>query len=71
MSSATAVRLPLRSEGVSAGAAAAQLKAHCRFAQTRLIRLLEVCKTYTVGEVEVPGISGVSLDIEQGEYVAA
>ena len=70
MSSATAVRLPLRSEGVSAGAAAARLKAHCRFAQTRLIRLLEVCKTYTVGEVEVPALSGVSLDIEQGEYVA-
>jgi ABC-type lipoprotein export system ATPase subunit len=67
---AIAVRLPLRSEGVAAGAAAAPLRPHCRVAQTRLIRLLNVCKTYAVGEVEVPALSGVSLDIEQGEYVA-
>jgi ABC-type lipoprotein export system ATPase subunit len=38
--------------------------------QTHLIRLREVAKTYSVGEVEVQALQTVSLDIEHGEYVA-
>ncbi len=35
-----------------------------------LITLREICKTYTLGEAEVHALQGVSLDIEQGEFVA-
>lgn len=35
-----------------------------------LIRLENVCKTYHLGEVEVPVLRGVSLSIRQGEMVA-
>jgi ABC-type lipoprotein export system ATPase subunit len=35
-----------------------------------LIRLEDVRKTYTLGEVEVPVLKGVSLTIERGEMVA-
>ena len=35
-----------------------------------LIQLREICKTYRRGEVEVHALAGVSLDIEQGEYLA-
>ena len=35
-----------------------------------LIRLEDVCKTYHLGEVEVPVLRGVSLTIHSGEMVA-
>ena len=35
-----------------------------------LIQLHDICKTYTLGEVEVHALQGVSLDIDRGEYVA-
>jgi putative ABC transport system ATP-binding protein len=35
-----------------------------------LIQLREICKTYKLGEVQVHALAGVSLDIEQGEYLA-
>jgi putative ABC transport system ATP-binding protein len=40
------------------------------FARTRLIQLRDIVKTYTLGEVEVRALQGVSLDIDRGEYVA-
>ena len=36
----------------------------------QLITLREICKTYTLGEVEVHALQGVSLDIDRGEFVA-
>ncbi len=36
----------------------------------QLISLREICKTYTLGEVEVHALQGVSLDIDHGEFVA-
>src|SRR3974390_229921 len=36
----------------------------------QLIRLTDICKTYTLGEVEVEALRGVTLDIGNGEYVA-
>ena len=36
----------------------------------RLIQLRDIRKTYTVGEVDVHAIQGISLDIDRGEYVA-
>ena len=36
----------------------------------QLISLREIRKTYTLGEVEVHALQGVSLDIDHGEYVA-
>lgn len=35
-----------------------------------LIRLENICKTYCLGEVEVPVLRGISLSIERGEMVA-
>jgi ABC-type lipoprotein export system ATPase subunit len=35
-----------------------------------LIRLEDICKTYHLGEMEVPVLKGVSLSIERGEMVA-
>src|ERR1700741_3813823 len=35
-----------------------------------LIELRRISKTYDLGEVQVEALRGVSLDIEQGEYVA-
>ncbi len=35
-----------------------------------LIELRDICKIYKLGEVEVHALAGVSLDVEQGEYVA-
>jgi ABC-type lipoprotein export system ATPase subunit len=35
-----------------------------------LIRLRDIHKTYTLGEMEVRALDGVSLDIDRGEYVA-
>ena len=35
-----------------------------------LIELREICKIYDLGEVQVHALRGVSLDIEEGEYVA-
>jgi len=35
-----------------------------------LIRLRDISKKYTLGEVEVAALRGVSLDVEKGEYVA-
>ena len=35
-----------------------------------LIRLEEITKTYHMGEIEVPVLRGVSLEIQQGEMVA-
>ncbi|MCC6124402.1 MAG: ABC transporter ATP-binding protein [Pirellulales bacterium] len=36
----------------------------------RLIQLREIGKTYTLGEVDVEALRGVSLDIDRGEYLA-
>ena len=36
----------------------------------RLIQLRDISKTYTLGEVEVNALQEVSLEIDQGEYVA-
>jgi putative ABC transport system ATP-binding protein len=35
-----------------------------------LVRLLDVHKVYRTGEMEVPAVRGVSLDIKRGEFVA-
>ena len=35
-----------------------------------LIRLREIRKTYSLGEVAVPVLKGISLDIRRGEMVA-
>ena len=35
-----------------------------------LIQLKDIRKTYKLGEVEVHALAGVSLDVEQGEYLA-
>ena len=37
---------------------------------TELIRVKELCKTYRMGDVEVPALRGVNLSINQGEFVA-
>jgi putative ABC transport system ATP-binding protein len=39
-------------------------------AETPLIRLEDVAKTYRMGDVEVHALGGVSLTIEQGEFTA-
>jgi putative ABC transport system ATP-binding protein len=56
----TAVIAPARSRRWAGG----------HFARTRLIQLRDVSKTYTLGEVEVHALRGISLDIDRGEYVA-
>jgi putative ABC transport system ATP-binding protein len=35
-----------------------------------LVRLIDVRKTYHTGEMEVPAVRGVSIEIERGEFVA-
>src|ERR1700720_3490737 len=35
-----------------------------------LIELRNLCKTYDLGEVKVTALKGVSLDIQEGEFVA-
>ncbi len=35
-----------------------------------LITLRQICKTYTLGEVDVHALQGVSLEIDRGEFVA-
>ena len=35
-----------------------------------LIKLVNIVKTYFLGEIDVPVLKGVSLEIERGEYVA-
>ena len=35
-----------------------------------IIRLENICKTYYMGEVEVPVLHGISLSIQKGEMVA-
>ena len=35
-----------------------------------LVRLIDVHKVYRTGEMEVPAVRGVSLEIKQGEFVA-
>src|SRR5438034_11770822 len=35
-----------------------------------LVRLVDVHKVYHTGEMEVPAVRGVSLDIKRGEFVA-
>ena len=37
---------------------------------SELIRVKELCKTYRMGDVEVPALRGVNLAIGQGEFVA-
>lgn len=37
---------------------------------SKLIELKNICKTYYLGEIDVPVLKGISLDIEHGEYVA-
>lgn len=43
---------------------------HANLAQTQLLQLRDICKVYALGEVEVPALQDVSLDIDRGEYVA-
>ena len=38
--------------------------------KTAVVRLEEIHKTYRTGEVDVPAVRGVSLEIERGEFVA-
>ena len=35
-----------------------------------LIQLKDITKVYRIGDMEVPVLKGISLQIEQGEYVA-
>ncbi|HTV99310.1 MAG TPA: ABC transporter ATP-binding protein [Streptosporangiaceae bacterium] len=35
-----------------------------------LIELTDVCKTYRTGSVKVPALAGITLSVEEGEYVA-
>ena len=35
-----------------------------------LIELRNITKTYFLGEMDVPVLKGISLDIEKGDYVA-
>src|SRR5438105_10527213 len=35
-----------------------------------VVKLIDVHKTYRTGEVEVPAVRGVSLEIKRGEFVA-
>ena len=35
-----------------------------------VVKLMDVCKTYRTGDVEVPAVRGVSLKIGRGEFVA-
>jgi putative ABC transport system ATP-binding protein len=60
------------SAGETAVIAPARVRHHAggHFARTRLIQLRDIVKTYTLGEVEVRALQGVSLDIDRGEYVA-
>jgi putative ABC transport system ATP-binding protein len=37
---------------------------------SELIRVKELCKTYRMGDVEVPALRGVNLAIRQGDFVA-
>ena len=37
---------------------------------SKLIELKNITKTYFLGEIDVPVLTGISLDIDQGEYVA-
>src|SRR5712675_3605005 len=37
---------------------------------TELIRLVDIHKSYRIGEIEIPVLQGVSLTIERGESVA-
>ena len=37
---------------------------------SKLIELKNITKTYFLGEIDVPVLKGISLDIDQGEYVA-
>ena len=37
---------------------------------SELIRVKGLCKTYRMGDVEVPALRGVNLAIRQGEFVA-
>ncbi|MBO5923072.1 MAG: ATP-binding cassette domain-containing protein, partial [Lentisphaeria bacterium] len=36
----------------------------------KLIELKDIYKTYFLGEIDVPVLKGITLDIEHGEYVA-
>ena len=36
----------------------------------KLISLKDICKTYYLGEVDVPALKGVTMEIGQGEMVA-
>jgi putative ABC transport system ATP-binding protein len=42
----------------------------CGDPEMPLIQLREISKRYTLGEVDVDALQGVSLDVERGEYVA-
>ena len=35
-----------------------------------LIELRDIRKTYSLGEIEVPVLKGITLSIDKGEYVA-
>ncbi|MBI4151995.1 ABC transporter ATP-binding protein [Candidatus Woesearchaeota archaeon] len=37
---------------------------------TTVISLQDVSKTYTLGDVDVPAVNGISLEIKQGDFVA-
>ena len=37
---------------------------------SKLIELKDITKTYFLGEIDVPVLKGITLDIEHGEYVA-
>ena len=39
-------------------------------ANDTVVRLVDICKTYRTGDVEVPAVRGISLEIHRGEFVA-
>ncbi len=46
------------------------VKGHHDMNNSALLRLTDVHKTYRTGEMEVPAVRGVSLEIKRGEFVA-
>src|SRR4026208_1628575 len=58
------VKLALRDSSTSLGSPIGSMN------NGTLVRLLDVHKVYRTGEMEVPAVRGVSLEIKQGEFVA-
>src|SRR4030095_7232155 len=57
-------------ERVAPDAAAAAPQRLRRWAMTPVIAVRDLTKIYTVGELEVPALRGVTLDVQPREFVA-